>query len=330
MDNVLITGGSGFVGSYLSKLLLEHGDKVIDYDIKPWGEMMDWVINPYKKEIIYEQGGIENWPHLLNILSKYKVDKIVHLASPIDTNALSKMPKLAYDIIVSGTINILEAVRLLNIKRLIYFSSIGVLPSVQYEPIDCNHPTIMATEGPINGAYGAGKIAGEAFCWAYRQSYNIDFVTIRPSAIYGFGNKNSIYLNEMIEAAVLKKPLHFSHGCEVPRDYTHVEDIAGIVLKALNTDAKKLKHRVFYGATGEKLTTAGEVAEIVKEMIPESDIQIESGLSYADKLETGFRGLLDIKPVKEQLGYTIKYADIREGIAEVIKRYREYLEEHKI
>jgi len=324
-DRVMVIGGSGFIGSYLSRALVARGDQVINYDIRPWDQEMAWVMKACREEIHFEQGGVENWPHLLAVAQKYKVNKIAHLAAPIRSDLLSRLPKLAFDVIVTGTVNVLETARLLEVERLVYFSSIGVLPTIQYEPIDGDHPTLMAAEGPGSGAYGAGKLAGEAFCWAYRQSYNIDFVIIRPSATYGFGTKNPIYLNQMVEGALRGEPVRFDHGRQVPRDYVHVEDVAGIGLACLDVPTEKLQHRVFYAASGKPLLTAGDVAEIVTEMIPTADIDIQPGLSFLDTLEVRFRGILDVKPVEEQLGYTLKYVNIREGIAELMARYRDYL-----
>lgn len=327
-DTVMVIGGSGFIGSHLSKHLVERGDRVINYDIRPWAGELDWMMEPYKKGVTYELGGVENWPQLCAVVKKHKVNKIAHAAAPINLAYLSRAPKVAFDIIANGTVNVLETVRLMDVERLVFFSSIAVLPTIQYEPVDANHPTVMATEGPGSAAYGAGKLAGEAFCWAYRHAFNIDFVTIRPSAVYGFGSRNPIYIKPMVEGALRGEPVRFDSGREFPRDYTHVEDVVGVVLAALNVPSERLEYRVFYVATGQPLVTAGELAEMVKEMIPSADIEIKPGLSYADKLEIRYRGLTDMKPVEEQLGYKVKYANLRDGLAEFIARYREYMIAH--
>lgn len=325
-DTVMVTGGSGFIGSHLTKHLLERGDKVVNYDIRPSaGGELEWMMTPYKSDIIYEEGGVQNWPQLFSVIKNHKVNKIAHLAAPLKVTYLNRMPKIAFDIMTTGAVNLLEAVRLMDIERFVFFSSIGVLPSVQYEPIDCNHPTVMANEGPGTAAYGAGKLSGEAFCWAYHKSYDIDFVILRPSAAYGLGSRNPIYINQMIEGAVCGERVYYDHGRDIPRDYTHVYDIAGVAVAALNTPRDKLKQRTFYVATGQSLVTAGQVAEIVREKIPAADIEIESGLSFADTLEIKFRGMLDMKPTREQLGYELKYADVRNGIDQLIDQYSEYL-----
>jgi UDP-glucose 4-epimerase len=329
-DTVLVIGGSGFIGTHLAKQLAERGDRVINYDMRPWGPQLEWLIGDLKGAITFEQGGIENWAQLLAAVKKHKPNKIAHLAAPIDLLGLNRNPKIAFDVMAGGTINVLEACRLNDIERLVFFSSIGVLPAVQYQPIDANHPTLMADQGPGSGAYGAGKVAGEAFCWAYRSGYGLDFVIIRPSAAYGFYTTNpTIFINRMVEAAVRGEPLSFESGREFPRDYTHVHDIAGIAAAALNAPAARLTHRVFYAATGQKLVTAGEVADIINDLVPGAAIHMASGLSELDQLGIKFRGMHDMQPVKDQLGYDVKYADIRDGMREYVETTRRYYEASK-
>jgi nucleoside-diphosphate-sugar epimerase len=129
----------------------------------------------------------------------------------------------------------------------------------------------------------------------------------------------------MVEGAVRGERVYYDHGRDIPRDYTHVVDITGVAVAALNTPRDRLEQRAFYAATGRPLVTAGQVAEIVKEKIPSADVRIESGLSFADTLEIKFRGVLDMAPTHEQLGYQFEYADVRNGIDQLIDQYSRYL-----
>lgn len=226
-----------------------------------------------------------------------------------------------------GTYNVLEAARQFGVDRVVYYSSIGVLPGVRYEPIDTNHPVLLAAEGPGASFYAASKVAGEAFCWAYNQSFGLDFITIRPSAVYGFGMQYPIFIKPMVENSVRGLTTNFEQGREFPRDYTHVADVAQLTVQALDVAPGQVRDRVFYGATGEALVTAGQVAEIVKGSIPGAEIGIGSGLSDADLIEIRYRGVLSIENGQEQLGYRPTYANIREGIADYIDTYRAYLAE---
>jgi len=325
-DTVLITGGSGFIGTHICKALVKAGNKVINFDMFSRRSPLAWLLGDIEKEIIFEKGSADDFAALVEVVNKHKVNKIAHLAASIDIDTLVKNPRLAYQDMLGATINILEVCRLYNMERLVNFSSIGVLPTKQYEPIDVKHPLFLAGEGPCSAAYGAGKISGEAFCWAYKEAYNLDFITLRPSAAYGFLSGNVIYLNQFLEAALRGEPCHFPDGKDYPRDYTHVDDIAGLAVAALNLSSEKIKDRVFYAASGiSPLVTAGETAQIVREMVPSADISIAEGLNYIDSLEIKMRGVLDVRPVEEQLGYQIKYRDVRKGMIEHADRYCEWL-----
>jgi UDP-glucose 4-epimerase len=96
---------------------------------------------------------------------------------------------------------------------------------------------------------------------------------------------------------------------------------------ALNVHAARLRHRVFYAASGmNPLVTAGQIADIVREMVPSADIEIgETITPLIERYDLKFRGVLDVRPVEEQLGYKIRYRDIRAGMKEYADRYCEYL-----
>ncbi len=326
-DTVLVTGGSGFIGSHLCRMLVERGDKVINFDLYPRRGALAWLMRDMEAEIALEKGDVANWTQLVALLRKHQPNKIAHLAASIDMDSIESHPKQVFDQMVGGTVNILECMRLLGgIERLVNFSSIGVLATKQYEPLDCNHPTLMATEGP-GGMYGAGKASCEAFCWSYAELFNLDIVQLRPSAAYGFFTSNAIFMNEMLEGALRGEPVRLPHGRSLPRDYTHVHDIAGIAVAALNIPASRLRHRVFYAASGmNPLVTAGEIADIVRDMVPGADIEIGPTLTPSmERNDLKIRGVHDVRPVEEQLGYTMRYRDVRAGMREYADRYCEYL-----
>jgi nucleoside-diphosphate-sugar epimerase len=327
-DTVLVTGGSGFIGSHVCRMLAERGDRVINFDVFRRQPPLVWLMRECENDIIFEKGGVEALGQLIAVVRKYMPNKIVHLAASIDMESLESYPMQVYYSFVGGTINVLEAMRLLGgVERLVNISSIGVLPTVQYQPLDCNHPTLMAAEGTSSGIYGAGKLSGEAFCWAYAELFGLDIVILRPSAAYGFFTSNSIFMNEMLEGALRGESVHLAAGGSLPRDYTHVHDVAGIALAALDARPEQLRHRCFYAASGmNPLVTGSQLAEIIRDMVPTAVVSIaEVTTPLIERYDLKCRGVHDVRPVEEPLGYSIKYRDIRAGMAEYADRYCEYL-----
>ena len=324
---ILVTGGSGLVGSYVLRRLVERGDTVINFDARePQGELA-WMLRPVADRVQFVSGGIDTWGDVAAAVRDCSPDAIIHIAAVVNVPLLNKRPGLAAGVNFGGTFNVLEAARVFNVRRVVCLSSIAVLPAIQYQPVDVKHPLFLADEGPGGSFYAAAKVASEAFCWAYHQSYGLDHIIVRPSAVYGFGMQYPIYIKPMVENAVRGLPTRFAQGREFPRDYTHAADVAQLIVQAADIPATQVKDRVFFGATGRPLVTAGQVAEVVKQIIPGADIEIGSGLSADDLLEIRYRGVLSIDNARQQLGYEPRFGDIRDGVADYIDTYRRYLNE---
>ena len=321
-----MTGGTGFIGSYVARILCEHGRTVSvlgrSQDLSPETR---FVLGPWAEQVSVHQAAIDDSPRITQLIKDLRPTEIVHLAAIVDPPALQNDPARAFTANVGGTITVLDAARRFDVERVVYFSSIGVLPPVQYEPIDASHPIILPRQGPASGVYGASKAAGELFCLAYQQSFGLNVRIVRPSATYGFGMRShsANYMREFVEPAVRGESVKLASGGALPRDYTHVLDVASLTLAVL--EAPDDSDRVFYAATGEPLITAAECAQLVRELVPGSEIAIGPGIAEADKLEVAFRGVLSIDNARQQLGWQPKYWVLRDGIAEYIERYREFL-----
>jgi nucleoside-diphosphate-sugar epimerase len=290
---------------------------------------MQEILGQEPKRVTVIAGSIDNLPGLLATVERVKPSAIVHLAANVDVPALLRDPFLAFQANLAGTINVFEAARLFAVRRVIYFSSIGVLPPVRYQPIDTDHPLILARHGPGAGSYGAAKASGELFSFAYGQAYGLDIRIIRPSAVYGFGmpwhSANNI--KQLVEPSVRGEKAELPSGGTLPRDYTHVQDVADLTAAVLNADNDTDK--LFYAATGQPLVTASEVAEIIRELLPGASIKVSDELTPLDEMEASFRGVLSIANAEDQLGWTPKYTSLRDGIGEYISRYRQYLAQRR-
>jgi nucleoside-diphosphate-sugar epimerase len=318
---ILVTGGSGFIGGYIVKELAGRGDNVLNFDISEPSPKIAWLQEPVAEDITFQKGDVRNWSHILETVKTFEPDAIIHSAAITDLALLSQQPQLALNVNFLGTFNVLEATRIFAVKRLVYISSRSVLPSAQYDPIDTNHPLLLATEGTSIHFYSASKLASEAFCWAYHESFGLDFIIIRPTAIYGLGREDSLVLKRMVEESIRGLPVHIDKQYPYSAD-THAMDVADITIKALDIPSDQIRDRVFYAATGEPLTTIEQAADIVHELIPEAEIVIHTDTP----METTYPklGVLSIQNGLEQLGFQPKFSDLRTGIAEYIEVSRKF------
>src|SRR5439155_11565532 len=130
-------------------------------------------------------------------------------------------------------------------------------------------------------------------------------------------------IKAIVENAVRGQPAHFEFGGSHPRAYTHVRDIAGLVIAML--DAPDDADRIFCGSAGGPLVTTTEVAEVVRELVPGADVEIGEELSEAEKPVAALRGELSIENARTQLGWEPQYGSIRDGIVQYIEQYRPFV-----
>lgn len=320
----LVTGGAGFIGGHLVRALLDTGRKVVVLDVRDFIPEARFVLGEDADGLPLELASIADQARVLDSFRVHRPDEVVHAGMILDPAYLATNRSTAFQVNVGGVLNLVEAMIAFGVPRLVNFSSIGVLPRVLYEPIDGNHPVLVADAGPGTDFYGSTKLAVEAMLFAYRQALGLDFRTIRPSAVYGLGMNQYVGpIKAMVEHAVRGEPAHFEFGGAHPRPYTHVRDIAGLVCAML--DAPDDADRIFYGSTGGELTTTTEVAEIVRALIPGADIEIGEELSEAEKPVVALRGRLSVENARTQLGWEPRYGAIRDGIAQYIEQYRAFV-----
>ncbi len=320
---VLVTGGTGFIGTYVVEALLESGRRVVAFDVRGFTSEGRFILGDLVDQVTIEEGSIDDWSRVFQVVGQHRPVDVVHLATITNPVFLFTNPLPGLRVNFEGTIHVLEASRIFDIRRIVYFSSVGVLPARQYEPIDAAHPIFLASGAVPTGVYGASKIASEAFCFAYNQAFGTDFRTIRPSAVYGFGMQWPIFVKPMVEGAVRGETVTFASGGPFPRDYTHASDLASLAVACL--DGPDDADRIFYGASGEPLVTAGEVARIVMELVPGSRIEIPDILTEADQMELPYRGRLSIDNNRRQLGWEPRFKNIRDGLADYVERYQAFL-----
>lgn len=324
-DTILVTGGSGFLGAHLANKLIRSGHRVIAFDLGlpiP-GNEIDWLLRTEKTKdsIQFVKGNIIDLSSILRTVKENRVTKIVHAAVVNDLLTLEKNPLYTLKVNVEGTLNVLEAVRLFELQKIVLTSSISVYAPKQYEPMDERHPVLLPDEGPTLFSYSSSKLSAEAFGLHYWSTYGVDFLALRFSAIYGLGMQYPMYIKPMVENSVLGQDTFFESGKDSARDYTYIDDaIQGIELAL----TEKTRNRIFNIATGHNLQTAFTISKIVMSLRPSATISFGEACDPVEARTVKTRGILSIESAKQELGFSPRYP-LKQGTTDYFQKYDQFI-----
>jgi UDP-glucose 4-epimerase len=320
--NVLVTGGAGFLGGYVMAALAQSGHQAFAYDIAPPGADTLAVSSETAKRFL--PGQINDIARLFDICRTEKIEAIIHSAGMVGLEVSLAQPAAFYQTNIMGLVNICEVARQLNMRRVVYVSSNAAYHKGSGDTLVETDPAFSIRDGNPAGHYGTSKMAGEAIGLAYASFQDIDFLSLRITAIYGFGMRSPMYIKPMVENSVLGRPTRFATGGRMKRDYTHVLDCSDGIVTALHAPRwKQGEQRVINVASGNA-RTAAEVAKIVREQIPGADIEIGDDLTPLEEQNVKMRASLDIGAAKRLLGWSPKWP-LEAGIAEYAETFRRHV-----
>lgn len=325
MSGVLVTGATGFIGGHIVRELLDAGHEVIGASRYPLRPETRHLLGPDVDRLRLEVLTADDIDGIRRVCERHRPDAVVHVDAVVDVAGLRTAPMRALESNVLPTLRLLEAARDTGVRSVVYLSSIAVLPGIRTEPIPVHHPTVTATEGPGGGFYGASKAAAEVFALEYVTSFGMDVRIVRPSAVYGFGMQWPIGLKPLVEGGVDGIEVDLGTAPLPSRDFTHVADVAGVVARLL--EHPPTPQRVFYAATGRALVSEEELIETVRRQLPDLRVRFApaSGAeSVAASVESAYRGVLDVSALRDELGYSLRFPDLHDGIAEYIAAYRAF------
>jgi UDP-glucose 4-epimerase len=216
---ILITGASGFLGSYLSEKYVNDGHTVYGVDNLMNGNLNNIRTMIHKKNFKFVYDDICR-NELYSSLPK-DFDAIIHLAAQIHVDRSVVNPAETFKINVDGTMKILEFSRMNDIKKVLYASTSEIYGSAEYPRIDEKHP--LSAKHP----YGVSKIAADRLCYSYNETYDLGVDIVRCFNIFGprqkdtgYGGVIAIFIKRVSQG---KPPIIYGDG-EQTRDYLFIED----------------------------------------------------------------------------------------------------------
>ena len=294
---VLVTGGSGFIGSHVVDKLRDKGIEVRVYDM---------VMPTFRKDIEYYQGSLLDLQALRMALSG--IDAIFHLGAIADVKDVYNEPHYAESINVRGTINVLEAARLSPyVKRVIYASTIWVYSDCAGEIVDETTPLNSPSH-----LYTATKLASEHYCKAYSKLYGLETSILRYGIPYGPRARDGAVIPMFVSKALNGDPITIEGDGSQYRKFIYVEDLAEGNVHAL----KAMARNKTYNLDGNEKVSIKQIAETIKKIV--GNVKIE----YTPARPGDFSGKdVSAKLAEVELGWKPKVS-FEEGLRRYITWFK--------
>jgi UDP-glucose 4-epimerase len=318
MSKVFITGGAGFIGSYVCRKLLDMGHDVVVYDafiqyISPFKSLLkqynELRFAGIADQIDFRRGDTRDKAYLRRMIMETKPDKILHLAALPIADLSNKHSEEALTSVLEGAVNVLEILRDVDfVDRFVYISSSMIYGDFEQVPAPEDHP-----KRPKD-IYGGTKYAGEVMTETYSRRYGIPYSIVRPSAVYGPYDINRRVSQIFVENALLGKPITLYGGGHQSLDFTYVEDTADGIIKVMFHDQGLGEaFNITYG----RGYTLRELADTINTHFEDLEIKIVN----EEDVFRPKRGALSIEKAKKLVEYDPQ-VPLEEGIKRYLEVYR--------
>lgn len=317
---MLITGGTGFLGSYFARYAVAQGEDVVLLDrYADRGRIVDLL-----EQVTLIEGDVADPTLISKIIADHGVDRVAHLAFILGSPKPGQM--LPYvQVQCLGTANVFEAARLGGVSRVLFGSSVAA-----YGKQDVG---ILTEELVVNPSdpYGACKAWAEALGRHYEQQLDLDVVSLRFGSTYGHGRGwRGSYSSGMLD---VQPKVHYmarvddavrGHAIELPRDdaladWTYAADAARAAWLALTKPSLSYS---LYNVAAER-GPVGEFTRVLRKLLPEADIRT----SETEMPGNAHAPMCNARLVKD-LGFAPAYS-LERGVADYIERVRAYDRYHQ-
>lgn len=274
MMNILVTGGSGFIGGHVVDALIEKGENIRVLD----------TIKPHRDDVEYVDGNICSISDINKSMAN--IDIAFHIAASSNIDKIPDNPVGAINTNIIGTANMLETARKHDIKRVILASTYFV-------------------ESGKGHIYTTTKIASERLCHDYYELYGLHYTILRYGTAYGSRSRGEDVVSIFVENALKNKKITVHNTGDQYRKFIYIKDLARGNAAAM----KKIAENKTYVLCGNKAITINEVAETIKKVLGE---EIEITHTNA-RIDDSYGENVSNELAKKELGWEPKI-EFEEGV----------------
>jgi UDP-glucose 4-epimerase len=290
---ILVTGGAGFIGGHLVEKLVEKNDVLVIDNLSEGGA------EKLHEEARLREIDIRDEAKLTETVEKFNPEIVFHLAAFNDAMGSIENPIHTIETNITGTVNLLEACKDIDIRKFVYASSGGLsygepenIPTRESENIRPVYP------------YGVSKACGSLFIADYGRRYDLDYTVMRLGSVYGPGANGGVIKNFFERIIEGERPIIYGDGTQT-RDFIHVSDVVSGLIKASQNGSG------IYNLGTENRTSVNELID---------KFEAVTGRDLDPKYEERWNGDIDecrlsIDKARRDLGWEPKI-DLMEGLEE--------------
>jgi len=316
---VLVTGGSGFIGSHLIDQLLEAGNRVVCLD-----NLNDYY-NPLIKDLNramhldYDQytfinGDIRDRNQVGDIFKQFDIEIVVHLAAMAGVRPSIENPTLYTDVNINGTQTLLEAMGDSGIQKYLFASSSSVYGN--------NKKTPFSEDDIVDfqiSPYGATKKMGEVMCYTYHHLSGIPTSCLRFFTVYGPRQRPEMAIHKFTRLLRNGTPIPFFGDGFTARDYTYINDIIDGIFGAMVAEDQY----AIYNLGNSEPVKLDELVHVISERVGVEPILDRQELPVGDVIQT----FADVTRAKSRLDYDPQIS-IDDGIRQFVDWYDTMTKSH--
>ncbi|WP_026798980.1 GDP-mannose 4,6-dehydratase [Pontibacillus halophilus] len=299
---VLVTGGAGFIGSHTVETLLERDTDVAVLDNLSTGKKENLNLSYVQ---LYN-ADVNHLDSVRQVVSEFEPDYIIHLAAQVNVTVSIDHPIHDAQSNIIGTLNVLDAARVANVKKVVFASSAAVYGNPEQLPLDESHPV-----QPLS-PYGLSKLTAEHYLDLYAQTYGVDYTILRYSNVYG---PRQDALGEGGVAAIFNHLIKEQHPIEIhgdgeqSRDFIYVKDLAEANCLALTAATNNVLN-----ISSNESTTVNELVEVFKKAHGNVEVIVQHTAERKGDIK---HSILANQKAKQALQWQPEYS-IHEGIQQLI------------
>jgi CDP-glucose 4,6-dehydratase len=315
---VFVTGGTGFIGTYLVKELVDCGAEVFCLTQELSAKSNFKKLNLDKK-VTTIFGSVLDVNLINTSLEKYAIDSVFHLAAQPLVQIALKKPFETIQTNVVGTLNILESCRVQGIKRILFASSDKAYGSQDNLP--------YSESSPLQGQYpyDVSKSCADLMAQSYGKTYDLPVAITRFSNVYGGGDFNfDRIIPQTIRHLIFNEPILIRSDGKFVREFFYVKDAAKAYLRlAEKIEELNLKGEAFNFGTDSPIVLL-DLVNIIKKISGKENAEVKILNRVKAEIKDQF---LTSKKAKKLLNWKPEY-DLERGIKETYEWYKEYFIEN--